>query len=183
MPPYLIAWIKRGPEQIVRIFYPCLIEWIELVTQLLSRVFKPASRPTAFFYLVGAIIAFGGSGLWVTVFFANSEQVKQIDLAVAVVTYALAIVGTSLGDLILERDSTRNLKFLLFFLAVIALGLSGYFTYSAIYVAPTPVRFSALLYAVLPVWATWWLINGVDQRFATDFVPRDAIGGDAGQQL
>lgn len=101
----------------------------------------------------------------------------------AVVTYALAIVGTSLGDLFLERDATRNLKFLLFFLAVGALGVCGYFTYSTIYAAPAPIRLVALLPAVVPVWLTWWLINGFDQRFTTDFAPRAAIGGDAGQRL
>jgi len=46
MPPYLI-----------------LIEWIELATQLRNRVLKPGSRPTAFFYLLLAVAAFGGTGL------------------------------------------------------------------------------------------------------------------------
>ena len=162
---------------------PYLVEWIELGTQLGNRILKPWSRPTAFFYLLLAVAAFGGIGLWVTFVLANFDQAKPRDLALAVVTYAIAIVATSLGDLFLDRDATGNLKFLLYSLAILALGTCGYLTYSTIYTASAPVRLAVLLYAVIPVWATWWLINGVDQRFTMAFPPSAPIGGDPGQRL
>jgi len=160
-----------------------LIEWKELGTQLVDRISKPGSRPTAFFYLLLAVAAFGGVGLWVTLLLSTFDQAKPRDVALAVGTYALAIVFTSLGDLFLDREATRNLKFILFFTAVVALCGCGYLTYVTIYKASPPIGLLVLVVAVAPVWVTWWLINGVDQRFTTDFLPREAIGGDPGQKL
>lgn len=162
---------------------PRLLEWKELGNQLLQRTLRPCSRPTALLYLLLAVAVFGGMGLWVTLLLANFNQARPRDLALAVGTYALAIVCTSIGDLFLDRDATRNLKFLLYFLGLLALGSCVYFTYSSIYIAPGPVGLAVLLGVVTPIWIAWWLINGVDQRFTTDFAPRDAIGGDPGQQL
>lgn len=157
-------------------------QWGDLLSAFGERIVKPTSRPTATFYLLLAVALFGGLGLWITQLMAAFGQAKPRDLAMGVATYAVPIVATSVGDLLLDREANPGLRFVLFAVATLALLVSAFLTYHLVFSVgdEQTVTWRALIVCVAPVWATWWLINGVDQRFLMNPSPNTTIGGDAG---
>jgi hypothetical protein len=160
-------------------------QWGDLLSNFGDRVLQPLSRPTAIFYLLFAVAVIGGVGLWATYLLTFVDQASPRELVLGIVTYALAIVATSIGDLMLDRDAGPGLRYLLFGVAIVALIACGVFTYWWVWCLKEgdPVSPQNLLMCVAPVWFTWWLVNGVDQRFLMPPTPKAALGGDAGQEL
>jgi hypothetical protein len=159
-------------------------QWGELAGGFVGRVIRPWARPTAALYLLLAVALFGGAGLWVTVLRAWFFNATPAELAFGIATYAFAIIMTSIGDLILDREVNGALRYLLFAIAICALLLGVGLPYFRAFVTNIASFSNGLLIAcIVPTWVTWWLVNGVDERFLMPTSPKAALGGDAGQAL
>src|SRR4051812_42688143 len=74
-------------------------DWRALGAEFGERLIKPASRSTAAVYLLGAVIALGGAGVWASVALTRFGYAKPHEVGLHAATYAVAIIFTSIGDL------------------------------------------------------------------------------------
>jgi heme A synthase len=153
---------------------------------LVERFAEPLLRVRAWLYLILAVVGLGGIGTWLTVFMFERKREDVGSLLLSVITYVVAIIVTSLLDLMLDEDrattgSIRLTMALASALACIPIGQAVLVFYADGAAPTTPLK--DMWRWMVPCWIIWWLANAKDSKFAHRSRLDAAAGGDPTREL
>jgi hypothetical protein len=147
-------------------------EWRQFGRSILDRLVKPWDQPKYVLYFLGIVLIIGGIGVWLPAM-RSSASGKFVDVPEALVTYAAAIVGSSMADLLLRRRTDEESFGNFFMLLVVLISICIVLT-ACVYI----LKFKMLAGILLGIVALiiWSLSNSNNEAFK-DPLAIQTIGG------
>lgn len=148
----------------------------------LGRLVLILKSPQGIAYGVVVVFCLGGFGTWLSLILYKGHLVRAQDLSLSILTYSVAIVGTSIMDAFWGQEKVKAIRILTVILGVVALlpaasatlrffgpGATG--TFDPFANGPWG---ATITYVVLPI-VCWLFANVADDKFKND--PEAAVGG------
>lgn len=154
--------------------------WADLWDEINFRIRAPWQEPTFVIYFVGVLIVIGSFGILANIIeFINLECPKWPEITKSVGTYFIAVMGTAVADLNLNKELKKNrfhgsFVLIAFITFLISLGLLYW-----LYMIDNYWSFLPALLGLIIAFTTWIFVHSTDTNYKLPKLSTsDTTGGD-----
>lgn len=165
---------------------PWGMHWRRFFGELWVRTLRPFSYPSFVGFFFVAVVLLGGGGVWLEAWNYHFHDIavrpETSSLRIALITFFLALAGSSSMQLVMEEESYKSLKTFGIFVLVVAFAFA--LVVSSRHLSSCIALILAWAGAVVSLWV-WWIANANQKDFQDPDIPAGgrldkALAGDLG---